>query len=291
MGKTIMQIIAVPAAALLLGFTSAQAQPNLIDRAPFVPTPPDYVDVMLRLAAPGPGDVLYDLGSGDGRIPITAAQRFAVSKAVGVEIDPDLVRESTGNARTAGVSDRVRFVQGNVFEADFREATVVTIYLLQHLNLALKPKLLAQLKPGTRIVSYEFHLGKWLPDRTFPESTRRTEQMTDEDDAEPNVYLWIVPARVDGRWRITADDTAFDLNLTQSFQSVAGDMISGSRVVPLRIEPLVGERIRLSGLTLAGTETAPFTFEGRVEGESMQGTLTAGGRTVSARGERIRSAP
>ncbi|HVL57281.1 MAG TPA: methyltransferase domain-containing protein, partial [Burkholderiaceae bacterium] len=135
-------------------------------RAPdvlFVPTPPDVIDAMLRVAQVGPNDVLYDLGSGDGRIPIAAAQRHG-TRAIGIDIDPERIREANANARRAGVSDRVRFIEGDLFEMDLSEATVITLYLLPRLNLKLRPRLL-QLKPGTRIVSHAFDMGDWAPER------------------------------------------------------------------------------------------------------------------------------
>jgi trans-aconitate methyltransferase len=152
---------------------------------PYVPTPPVIVTEMLSLAGVRGDDVLYDLGSGDGRIVIAAAQRFG-TRGVGYDIDPERVSEANANATQAGVTDRVRFVQGDIFEADIREATVVTLYLLPVVNLRLRPKLLRELKPGTRIVSHNFDMGDWTP-----EQTRRMEV----EGIEHTVYLWTVPAR------------------------------------------------------------------------------------------------
>jgi SAM-dependent methyltransferase len=131
---------------------------------PFVPTPDDVVAGMLRLANVKRGDVVYDLGSGDGRIVIAAAKRGA--RGVGIDINPERVEEGTRNARAAKVADRVRFLNQDLFESDLGEATVVTLYLLPRLNLKLRPKLLAELKPGTRVVSHGFDMGDWKPDRT-----------------------------------------------------------------------------------------------------------------------------
>lgn len=147
----------------------------------FVPTPRPVVDAMLDLAGIGPDDVLYDLGSGDGRIPIAAAQRYGI-RAVGVEIDPELVELARANARAAGVSDRVRFVERDMFLTDVREATVVTLFLLDRLNLQLRPKLLEELSPGARIVSHRFGMGAWVPDAT-------------REIGRDTVYLWRVPTR------------------------------------------------------------------------------------------------
>ena len=157
--------------------TAAQQLPDVI----YVPTPQDVVARMLELGAVGPGDVLYDLGSGDGRIPIAAAKKFGI-RAVGIDVDPERIREANENARKAGVAKLVRFRQEDLFEADFREATVVTLYLLPDLNLKLRPRLLSELKPGTRIVSHQFDMGDWKPARKI-EMRGRT------------LYLWTVPGR------------------------------------------------------------------------------------------------
>jgi ribosomal protein L11 methylase PrmA len=150
-------------------------QPDVI----FVPTPQEVVEDMLRLANVKKGDVLYDLGSGDGRIPITAAKKYGV-RGVGIDIDPDRITEAVEGARKAGVSKLVEFRLGDIFKADFREATVVTLYLLPELNVKLKSRLLAELKPGTRIVSHQFDMGDWRPDKKL-ESNGRV------------VYFWTVP--------------------------------------------------------------------------------------------------
>jgi SAM-dependent methyltransferase len=144
----------------------------------FVPTPQPVVDEMLKVASVGPNDVLYDLGSGDGRIPITAAQRFG-TRGLGVDIDPQRIKEAIENAEKAKVTDKVRFVQGDLFEMDLSEATVITLYLLPDLNLKLRPKLL-KLKPGTRIVSHDFSMGDWKPEKVL-------------QVAGKTVYYWTVP--------------------------------------------------------------------------------------------------
>jgi SAM-dependent methyltransferase len=154
----------------------------------FVPTPQAAVNKMLELAGAGPDDVVYDLGSGDGRIVITAARDFGVRKAVGVDINPTLVERSNKNAQEAGVADRVKFVEGSFFEFDFSEATVLTMYLLPSLNIRLRPQIL-ELEPGTRVVSHAFDMMEWHED-----DYARVEDM--------DVYLWIVPARIEGAWQL-----------------------------------------------------------------------------------------
>jgi tRNA A58 N-methylase Trm61 len=149
----------------------------------YEPTPHAVVRQMLRLAEVGPGDVVYDLGSGDGRIPITAAREFA-ARGVGIEIDAELVRRAEANAREAGVADRVTFHHADLFEAEIDEATVVTLFLYPDVNLRLRPKLLAELAPGTRVVSYWHDMGDWKPERI--DSARRA-----------TIYLWRIPPRAE----------------------------------------------------------------------------------------------
>ena len=147
---------------------------------PYVPTPENVVAKMLDVAVVGPGDVVYDLGSGDGRIVIAAARRNA--RGVGIDIDPQRIKESRANAQKAGVSKRVEFREGDLFKTAIGEATVVTLYLLPSLNLKLRPKLLAELKPGTRVVSYGFDMGNWQPDAMH-------------SIGSSTVYLWTIPER------------------------------------------------------------------------------------------------
>jgi 2-polyprenyl-3-methyl-5-hydroxy-6-metoxy-1,4-benzoquinol methylase len=151
----------------------------------YVPTPPEVVDKMLRMAGVKEGDVLYDLGSGDGRIVITAAKQHKV-RGVGIDIDPQRIREAEENARAAGVTDLVRFSNEDLFQANISEATVVTLYLLESLNEKLRPKLLRDLKPGTRIVSHAFRMGDWEPERS-------------DDVNGVMIYYWTVPAKTDAR--------------------------------------------------------------------------------------------
>jgi 23S rRNA G2445 N2-methylase RlmL len=155
----------------------AQRTPDVI----YVPTPPDVVEEMLKIADVKKGDVLYDLGSGDGRIAVTAAKRYGI-RAVGIDIDPERIREANENAKKAGVTNLVRFRQEDLFKADFREATVVTLYLLPDLNVKLRPRLWSELKPGTRVVSHQFDMGDWKPEKEV-ELNGRT------------VYFWTIPPR------------------------------------------------------------------------------------------------
>ena len=160
----------------------AQAQPQAAQRHPdviFVPTPQEVVEAMLKLAEVHKGDVLYDLGSGDGRIPVTAAKKYGI-RAIGIDIDPQRIQEANDNARKNGVTNLVQFKNEDLFQTKFTDATVVTLYLLPDLNVKLRPRLLAELKPGTRIVSHQFDMGTWKPDKKVELSGR-------------TIYLWTVP--------------------------------------------------------------------------------------------------
>ena len=156
-------------------------QPSRQPDVPYVPTPQEVVDAMLELAQVKKGDVVYDLGSGDGRIPITAAKRYGVT-ALGIDINPQRVKEANENAQREGVTDRVTFRTADLFTTDLSPANVVTLYLLPEVNLKLRPKLLKELKPGSRIVSHAFNMGDWEPDETKNIDGR-------------TIYLWTVPPR------------------------------------------------------------------------------------------------
>jgi SAM-dependent methyltransferase len=171
-------LLALTAAALANGACRANA-PRKLD-VPYEPTPPEVVDAMLRLGEVGPGDVVYDLGCGDGRIVIQAARLGA--RAIGVELDPQRIREARANAREAGVEGKVEFREGDLFQADVHDATVVMLYLWPHVNLQLRPRLLAQLRPGARIVSHAHDMGDWPPERTIAVDGNR-------------IHRWTVPPR------------------------------------------------------------------------------------------------
>ncbi|MEL7241559.1 MAG: class I SAM-dependent methyltransferase [Cyanobacteria bacterium J06643_5] len=155
---------------------------------PYVPTANEVVEKMLEMAKVSKNDIVYDLGSGDGRIPIAAVKKYDAQKATGVEINPELVQKSQDNAKKAGVSDKVNFLQQDLFKTNFSDATVVTLYLLPAINLKLRPKLLQELKPGTRIVSHAFDMGDWKPERV--------EQVKDESGRSYTLYQWTVPENV-----------------------------------------------------------------------------------------------
>lgn len=172
--------VAVPAAPAVEGTPARELD------VPYVPTHMAVVDEMLKMAEVNGSDVLYDLGSGDGRIPIEAAKRFG-TRGVGIDLNPLRIKEANANAKSAGVTDKVRFVEGDIFKSDFRDATVVSLYLLPAINLQLKPQLLEQLKPGTRIVSHNYDMGSWQPEKM--------KKIKTPDGVDHFVYFWRVPEK------------------------------------------------------------------------------------------------
>lgn len=236
------------AIAIGLSIGTALALQGVKTDVPYVPTPAAVVDRMLELTAPKPGEVLMDLGSGDGRIAIAAAKRYDVT-AIGIDIDPVRIKEAQANARTAGVEDKVEFRRQDLFEADIGKADVITLYLLESVNVKLRPRLLEELRPGTRIVSHAFTMGDWRPERH-----ERVEQR--------NVYFWTVPARVEGRWRA---DNGVEFELKQTYQDVSGSARIEGRTVPI-------EDGRLDGAELT------FTVDGQPYRATVEGgTIRAAG--------------
>jgi hypothetical protein len=221
----------------------------------WVPSPQELVDKMLDMAKVTPKDFVMDLGSGDGRTVITAAKRGA--SALGVEFNPDMVALSKRNAEKAGVSGKANFVEADIFKTDLTKATVITLFLLTDLNLKLRPTILT-LKPGTRIVSNTFRMGDWEPDQTVELGC----------DTYCTAYLWIVPARVEGRWKIAQGELA----LKQEFQKVSGTLNSGNVAVPISRGSLSGDQIRFMA---AGAE-----YRGRVNANTIEGTVKSAGKSA-----------
>jgi SAM-dependent methyltransferase len=246
------------------GPTPAQ-DPGPVHDAPYVPTPRATVDEMLRLAAVGPGDLVYDLGSGDGRVVIAAAKHFG-ARGVGVELNPSLVARSRRNAVQAGVADRVRFLEQDLFQTELGEATVVTLYLSPNLNLRLRPALL-RLRPGTRIVSHASDLGDWKPDR-------RTSIRKD-------VLLWIVPAGVSGRWRSAVGTASrarpLEIEFLQRYQEVTARAHLDGAAAPVWEARLEADRLSFVIVEAPGSnEEVGLYFEGRVRGSVIEGTVARG---------------
>lgn len=205
---------------------------------PFVPTSERVVHAMLELAGVEADDVLYDLGSGDGRIVVAAAHKFGAS-AVGVEIDAGRLARAQAYAEQMGVEHKVCFIEDDLLEVDFSPATVVTMFLLPTINLALRPWLLKELRPGTRIVSHTFDMGKWRPDRWMPAG-------------EDGIFLWVVPAQVAGNWTWqTSDGLAYRLELEQRYQEVSAKLWIDNQPTELETASLWGDLLEL---VIPGTE-------------------------------------
>jgi methyltransferase family protein len=220
----------------------------------WVPTPQALVDKMLDMAKVTPQDFVMDLGSGDGRTVITAAKRGAT--ALGIEYNPDMVALSQRNAAKEGVSEKAKFVKADLFETDFSEATVITMFLLPDINLKLRPKIL-DLKPGTRIVSNSFTMGEWDHDRTVRAGEKEGCQ------SYCTAYLWIVPAKVGGVWHLPNGD----LTLKQDFQKITGSIRTGGLETPIKG--------RLSGDQIS-FKAGAAQYTGSVSGNSIKGTVTNG---------------
>jgi SAM-dependent methyltransferase len=226
-------------------------------------------------------DIVYDLGCGDGRIVITAAKVFG-ARGVGVDIDPFRIQESQENARKAGVTDRVRFIQQDLFQTDIGEATVVALYLTADLNLKLRPKLFQELKPGTRILSHAFAMGDWKPDYTG--RTGRVKIYYDPQnpqETEINYYFWVIPANVAGLWRwrmsTSAGDQEYTLRLDQTFQEIRGKVSMQGREVDIAEALLAGDQLNFTYREDIKKGKAVMRFSGRVSGDIIRGNVVVKG--------------
>ena len=229
--------------------------------APFVATDYEVVDAMLALADVKPEDYVIDLGSGDGRILIAAARSHG-AHGLGIEIDPARIREAEANARAARVTDRVRFRREDLFRTPLREADVVTLYLTQDVNLRLRPRLLAEMRPGTRVVSHQYDMGDWRADQR-------------QRIGDSTIYLWVVPASVAGRWILTAGSDRATLEIQQRYQRFDGRVLTEGGGTGTRVEQGVvnGDRIRF----VADVGEGRRAFEGRVVGDRIEHVQRAGG--------------
>ena len=252
-------VCAAAAIVLLLGTARGQAQdPG------YFPTTPAAVDKMLALAEVKAGDFVIDLGCGDGRINVTAARRTG-ARGLGVDFDPQRIVEAEENAKQAGVADKVTFRKENLFNTDISQASVLTLYLSLKINIALRPRILQMMKPGTRVLSNDFNMGDWLPDRW-----ERVESRV--------VYLWVVPAKVAGDWHVTYTRAgaarSFDLALAQQFQELSGTATIDGRAEPVRDARVAGERV---GFAVNVGDDEGMRFEGGL----VDGRLEGGGWTAT----------
>jgi SAM-dependent methyltransferase len=227
---------------------------------PYEPSSEEVVRAMVEIAQVGRDDLVYDLGCGDGRIVIAAAQK-AGARGVGVDLDPERIKESLENARKANVTHRVQFFQQDLFQTDITKATVVMLYLWPEVNLKLRPKLLHELKPGTRVVSHSHNMGSWEHDQTIgtPDGHR--------------VYFWVIPANVTGiwKWAMAGEKERYVLKLDQQFQKVSGTLQLGSDEIPVRNLDIRGDRLDFVVERFFKGRMQTLRFTGRVEGHLIEG--------------------
>jgi SAM-dependent methyltransferase len=239
---------------------------------PYEPSSEGVVRAMLEIAQVGKNDLVYDLGCGDGRIVIAAAQK-AGARGVGVDLDPERIKESLEKARKANVANRVQFFQQDLFQTDIGKATVVMLYLWPEVNLKLRPKLLRELNPGTRVVSHSHNMGSWEPDQTItaPEGH--------------HVYFWVIPANVTGiwEWDMPGEKERYVMKLSQQFQKVSGMLQLGPDGIPVKNLELRGDRLQFVVERFLKGQMQTLRFTGRVQGHLIEGT--AEGMTVGSQGK------
>ncbi|NDJ15715.1 class I SAM-dependent methyltransferase [Myxacorys almedinensis] len=244
---------------------------------PYVPTPQNVVNAMLNFANVTPTDFVYDLGSGDGRLVLTAVQKFGAT-GIGIEINPGLVQRSQASAAQLGISgeactvvpcaNRATFFQQDLFQTDLRKASVVTLYLLPKINVKLRPKLLSELKPGSRVVSHAFGMGDWKPDRTI---------LVDDGGRPRSVYLWIVPVNLSGNWSGSMSTKAgrqlpYSVQVDQTFQAVRATVKVSGQTISLPQVQLMGDRLSLQHDQVFNGQKINIRFNGKIIGNNLQGT-------------------
>ncbi|MFC1738191.1 class I SAM-dependent methyltransferase [Planctomycetota bacterium] len=291
--KTLRTFLAIGVVAVALECSYAgsaeTSTPPVRSSIPYVASRNDAVQDMLWMANVGKDDVVYDLGSGDGRIVIAAVRDFGARRAVGIENDPEHIRQSRENARKAGVTDRVEFIQGDLFTTDFRQASVVNLFLGHEPNIKLRPKMLRILKPGTRIVSHQFAMGEWQPVKTqtvrtvfwgmWGEMRRRFSNNPNVPDYTGNeshhgttdkIFMWVVPAPVAGIWRGKIDTAKgpqdCKLILHQSLSEVTGTFQLSGQADPAgrALVDLWGDHVRFT----CGHSQSVLRFDGHVQGNT-----------------------
>jgi hypothetical protein len=260
-----------------LSFTAMAAESSV----PYVPTPQEVVDKMLTMAKVTPGDYLIDLGSGDGRIVVTAAKKYG-ARGFGVDLNPVRIQEAVANAAKNGVSERVEFYQRNLFETDLTSASVITMYLLPRVNLELRPKLL-DLKPGTRIVSHDFDMDDWKPEETVNMDVK---EKYGAAPGSSSVYFWVVPAKVAGSWQwqltVGGKPQSYELALEQKFQVITGTLRVNGRALKLADAKLRGDQITFSLTAELNGAPVKHVFTGRAVGDGIDGNVQlSGARTLS----------
>jgi 2-polyprenyl-3-methyl-5-hydroxy-6-metoxy-1,4-benzoquinol methylase len=224
----------------------------------WVPTPEGLIDKMLEAAKVSDKDTLFDLGAGDGIIAITATRKYG-AKSVGIEYNPEMAQFARRKVAEAGLTDKVKIITGDIFQEDFSSATVVTLYLMPHLNIKLRPILL-KMKPGTRVVSNTFNMGDWEPDETVLDQHWRA-------------HIWVVPAQIEGAWVMKGmEGGPLRLNISQSYQNIGGTLIRGGQTLDLLGAKLRGDEVKFQYIT---PDRKVHAFSGRLEGRRLTGTVVA----------------
>ena len=283
--------ILIAGLSVLATLGAARAQEGAGDVV-YVPTPQVVVDSMLTMAKVSAQDFVIDLGSGDGRIVITAAKKFG-ARGFGVDLDEVLLKRANDSAKREGVADRARFVEENLFETDLSKATVITTYLLPEMNEKLRPKIL-RLKPGTRVVAHDYHMGEWQPDDN---DTLSVPEKTVGNPGTSYIYLWYVPANAAGKWQlrtpVAGQTLAVDLDLSQRFQMLSGKARINDRAAQLQGARVRGEEVTFWLTVGSGASAVRHEFNGRVQGDTITGTVRvhAGKKVDEAAFSAKRTAP
>lgn len=256
---------------------------------PYVPTPQTVVDEMLNMARVGPDDFVIDLGSGDGRIVLTAASRYR-ARGMGVDIDGELVDLSNAEARRQGLDELVRFHRQDVLQTRISDATVITLYLLPELMHSLRDRIYSQLKPGTRVVSHDFSFIEWLPDRKVTVDV--AEKYSMPGPWQSTIFLWVVPAKVEGQWRVTVSGRGNEtvmLSFTQKFQQLEGAAVHGGERIALQDGQLEGNSIRFRLPEDAAGRNELREFQGTVDGDTIRGKIVSQRGAASWTAIRVRA--
>lgn len=259
--------------------SAAQAQEGVGDVV-YVPTPQIVVDTMLKMAKVGASDYIIDLGSGDGRIVITAAKQYG-ARGFGVDLDTVLLKIANDTARREGVADKAHFVEENLFRTDLTKATVISTYLLPEMNEKLRPRILA-LKPGTRVIAHDYHMGEWRPDDN---DTLSVPEKTVGNPGVSYIYMWYVPANAAGQWKGAAtvgrQNLALDLDFGQRFQMLSGKALLNQKPAELMSGRLRGDVVTFWLSTGSGAASVRHEFTGKVAGDTISGTVRVhAGKTV-----------
>jgi methylase of polypeptide subunit release factors len=269
----------------------ARAQEGVGDVV-YVPTPQTVVEAMLKMAKVGPNDYLIDLGSGDGRIVVTAAKKYG-TRGFGVDLDTVLLKRAHESAKREGVTDRANFIEQNLFETDLAQATVITSYLLPEMNEKLRPKIL-KLKPGTRVVAHDYHMGEWRPDDN---DTLVVPEKTVGNPGISYIFMWYVPANAAGTWQaavpVAGQTLAVDVSFDQRFQMLSGNAQINQRPAQIQGARVKGEEVTFWLVTGSGAGAIRHEFNGKLQGDTLTGILRvhAGKKVGEAQFSAKRTAP